>query len=78
MHGDQRDRCHGPEGAGALFAPDLTESADMDAAKFDSVVMKGRKNMMIALHDIVPSFRPDPDVWDNLAAHLRLAESKIG
>ena len=50
----------------------------MDAAKFDSVVMEGRKDMTTAVHNIVPSFRPDPDVWDNLAAHLRLAESKIG
>ncbi len=66
-YGDQCERCHGPEGAGGSFAPDLTDSLrHMDAAKFDSVVLEGRKNMTTAVHNIMPSFRPNPDVVDNL------------
>ncbi len=66
-YGDQCERCHGPEGAGGTFAPDLTASLrHMSRAKFEQTVMDGRKNMTIAVHNVMPSFRPNPDVVENL------------
>ena len=66
-YGDQCERCHGPEGAGGSFAPDLTDSVrHMSREKFNITVMDGRKNMTVAVHNVMPGFRPNPDVVENL------------
>ena len=66
-YGDQCERCHGPEGAGGSFAPDLTDSVrHLSRDKFNTTVMDGRKNMTVAVHNVMTAFRPNPDVVENL------------
>jgi len=66
-YGDQCERCHGPEGSGGTFAPDLTESArKLSQAQFEQIILDGRRNMTTSVHNIMPSFRPNPDVMENL------------
>ena len=67
-YGDQCERCHGPEGAGGSFAPDLTESVrHLSRAQFEKTVLEGRKTMTVAVHNVMPAFQPNPDVVENLA-----------
>jgi len=54
-------RCHGPDGAGSSYAPDLTESLKhMSEDEFKEIVINGRKNVNTASENIIcrPSARP--------------------
>jgi mono/diheme cytochrome c family protein len=66
-YGDQCERCHGPEGEGGTFAPSLLDSIRrLPRAKFEATIMDGRKNMTTSVHNVMPAFRPNPDVTENL------------
>jgi mono/diheme cytochrome c family protein len=74
-YGDQCERCHGPEGEGGTFAPSLVESVrHMSHEKFDAAVMDGRKNLTLTTHNVMPSFKPNPDIvanMDNIYLYLK-------
>jgi mono/diheme cytochrome c family protein len=56
-------RCHGPDGAGSSYAPDLTASLKtMDEDKFKETVMGGRINVSAAQQNVMPSFAEVEDV----------------
>jgi mono/diheme cytochrome c family protein len=66
-YGDQCERCHGPEGVGGSFAPSLVDSLKrLSREKFETVVMDGRKNLTNTVHNVMPAFRPNPDVVEHL------------
>jgi mono/diheme cytochrome c family protein len=74
-YGDQCERCHGPEGEGGTFAPSLVDSVRrLSHEKFDATVMDGRKNLTLTTHNVMPAFKPNPDIVanvDNIYAYLK-------
>ena len=62
-YGEACLRCHGPDGAGSSYAPNLTES--MKRLSYDDVVnviINGRKNVNSANNNVMPSFGTTEDV----------------
>jgi len=56
-------RCHGPDGAGSSYGPDLTESLKhMTEEEFNEVVVNGRKNVTTASTNVMPPFGEVEDV----------------
>jgi mono/diheme cytochrome c family protein len=56
-------RCHGPDGAGSSYAPDLTASLkSMSEDIFKATVMGGRVNVSQANQNVMPSFADVEDV----------------
>lgn len=56
-------RCHGPDGAGSSYAPDLTTSLkSMSEDKFMETVMAGRVNVGQATQNVMPTFANVEDV----------------
>jgi methanol metabolism-related c-type cytochrome len=68
-------RCHGPDGAGSSYAPDLTESLKhMSEDEFKEIVINGRKNVNTASENIMPPFGEAEDVvtyLDDIYAYLK-------
>ena len=76
-------RCHGPDGAGSSYAPDLTESLkSMSEDQFKEVVVNGRKNVNTASENVMPSFGTNPNVscyMDDIFIYVRArANEAIG
>jgi methanol metabolism-related c-type cytochrome len=66
-YGDNCLRCHGPDGAGSSYAPDLTDSLKhMTKEQFEETVINGRKNVTTATENVMPAFGTVPDVVENL------------
>ena len=69
-------RCHGPDGAGSSYAPDLVDSAKhMTQDQFNEIVVNGRINVNSASENVMPPFGTVEDVmsylddiWDYLKA----------
>ncbi len=69
-------RCHGPDGAGSSYAPDLVDSArHMTQDQFNEIVVNGRINVNAASENVMPPFGTVEDVmsylddiWDYLKA----------
>ncbi len=62
-YGEACLRCHGPDGAGSSYAPNLTES--LKRLSYDDVVnviINGRKNVNSANNNVMPSFGTTEDV----------------
>jgi methanol metabolism-related c-type cytochrome len=63
--------CHGPDGAGGSFAPNLTESLKrLSYEQFAEVIINGRKNG----NSVMPAFGENPDVatyLDDIYAYLK-------
>jgi len=60
-------RCHGPDGAGSSYAPDLTQSLkSMSEDQFKEVVVNGRMNVSQATENVMPPFGTVEDVMDYL------------
>ncbi len=60
-------RCHGPDGAGSSYAPDLVDSAKhMTQDQFDEIVVNGRTNVNTAAENVMPPFGTVEDVMDYL------------
>src|SRR3954447_8173015 len=56
-------RCHGPDGAGSSYGPDLLHSLKaMSADDFKEVVVNGRKNVTTSVQNVMPSFGEVEDV----------------
>jgi mono/diheme cytochrome c family protein len=56
-------RCHGPDGAGSSYAPDLVESAkSMSKDQFEDIVINGRTNVSASSENVMPPFGEVEDV----------------
>ena len=68
-------RCHGPDGAGSSYAPDLTESLkSLSEDQFKEIVVNGRKNVTTASENFMPPFGEVEDVMlylDDIYAYLK-------
>ncbi len=68
-------RCHGPDGSGSSYAPDLTESLKhMSEDDFKDVVINGRKNVTTSAENVMPAFGEVEDVvsyLDDIYAYLK-------
>lgn len=62
-YGESCMRCHGPDGAGGSYAPDLTNSLKtMSEDTFKATVMGGRVNVGQANQNVMPMFANVEDV----------------
>lgn len=74
-YGEACLRCHGPDGAGSSYAPNLTES--LKRLSYDDVVnviINGRKNVNSANNNVMPSFGTSEDVvnyMDDIYGYLK-------
>ena len=60
-------RCHGPDGSGSSYAPDLTQSLkSMSEDQFKEVVVNGRTNVTTSADNVMPAFGLVEDVMDYL------------
>lgn len=60
-------RCHGPDGAGSSYAPDLVNSVKhMTLDQFNEIVVNGRTNVSAATQNVMPPFGTVEDVMDYL------------
>jgi methanol metabolism-related c-type cytochrome len=68
-------RCHGPDGAGSSYGPDLTESLkNMSEEQFKDVVVNGRQNVSAATTNVMPPFGEVEDVvlyLDDIYGYLK-------
>jgi methanol metabolism-related c-type cytochrome len=68
-------RCHGPDGAGSSYAPDLTDSLKhMTEDQFKEVVVNGRQNVSTSAESVMPPFGTVEDVMlyiDDIYAYLK-------
>ena len=56
-------RCHGPDGAGSSYGPDLVESVNhMTQDQFNEIVVNGRTNVTAATTNVMPPFGEVEDV----------------
>jgi mono/diheme cytochrome c family protein len=66
-YGDQCMRCHGPDGAGSSYAPNLTDSLKvLTKEQVENTVINGRKDVNTASQKVMPSFGTNEDVVENL------------
>lgn len=55
--------CHGPDGAGSSYAPNLTDSLkQMSQEQFNEVVINGRQNVTASQQNVMPAFGQTEDV----------------
>src|ERR1700745_4361145 len=76
-------RCHGPDGAGSSYAPDLVDSVKRTTQdEFNEIVLNGRTNVNSASENVMPPFGTVEDVMnylDDIWAYLRAqADGAIG
>ena len=68
-------RCHGPDGAGSSYAPDLVDSVKhMTKDQFEDIVINGRTNVSAASEEVMPPFGEVEDVvtyLDDIWAYLK-------
>ena len=66
-YGESCLRCHGPDGAGSSYAPNLTESLkQMTEDQFKEVVVNGRQNVTTSNNNVMPAFGTTEDVVEYL------------
>ncbi len=66
-YGESCLRCHGPDGAGSSYAPNLTDSLKhMTKEQFQEVVINGRQNVTTSQDNVMPSFGTTEDVVEYL------------
>ncbi len=76
-------RCHGPDGAGSSYAPDLVDSVKhMTQDQFNEIVVNGRTNVNAASENVMPPFGTVEDVMtylDDIWAYLKArADGALG
>lgn len=60
-------RCHGPDGAGSSYAPDLVNSVKhLTQDQFNEIVVNGRTNVSAASENVMPPFGTVEDVMNYL------------
>jgi mono/diheme cytochrome c family protein len=66
-YGDQCMRCHGPDGAGSSYAPNLTQSLKvMSKEDVENTIINGRKEVNQASDKVMPAFGTNEDVVENI------------
>jgi methanol metabolism-related c-type cytochrome len=75
--------CHGPDGLGSSYAPNLTESLKrLDHAQFMEVVVNGRKVVGGGKESVMPSFGDNQNVMcyiDDIYDYLKArSDGKLG
>jgi methanol metabolism-related c-type cytochrome len=74
-YGESCMRCHGPDGAGSSYAPDLTDSLKhMTYDQFAETVINGRKNVTTSADNVMPAFGTTEDVvsyLDDIYGYLK-------
>jgi mono/diheme cytochrome c family protein len=56
-------RCHGQDGVGSAWAPDLTQSLKhLSHDQFEEIVVNGRKNVTASSDNVMPPFGTVEDV----------------
>ena len=76
-------RCHGPDGAGSSYGPDLVDSAKrLTQDEFNEVVVNGRTNVTAGSTSVMPPFGEVEDVvtyLDDIWAYLKArADGALG
>ncbi len=76
-------RCHGPDGAGSSYAPDLTNSLKtLSYDQFAETIINGRKNVTVASTNVMPAFGTVEDValyLDDIYGYLKArSDAKLG
>lgn len=62
-YGNSCLQCHGPDGAGSSYAPNLTESLKhLTQKQFNETVINGRQNVTQSQQNVMPSFGNVEDV----------------
>jgi len=73
-YGDQCMRCHGPDGAGSSYAPNLTASLKvMSKEAVENTIINGRMHVDSSNQKVMPAFGTNEDVVgniDNIYAYL--------
>jgi methanol metabolism-related c-type cytochrome len=68
-------RCHGPDGAGSSYGPDLVDSLKkMSEEDFKEVVVNGRQNVSASQQSVMPPFGEVEDVMlylNDIYAYLK-------
>jgi mono/diheme cytochrome c family protein len=68
-------RCHGPDGAGSSYAPNLLESLkSMSEEQVKDVIINGRVNVNASADNVMPAFGEVEDValyLDDIYAYLK-------
>jgi len=74
-YGNSCLQCHGPDGAGSSYAPNLTESLKrLTQEQFAETVINGRQNVSTSQQNVMPSFGHVEDVvlhLDDIYAYLK-------
>ena len=74
-YGESCLRCHGPDGAGSSYAPNLLDSLKrLDYDHFAEVVVNGRQNVTQAQNNVMPQFGTTEDVvgyMDDIYGYLK-------
>jgi methanol metabolism-related c-type cytochrome len=74
-YGESCLRCHGPDGAGSSYAPNLTESLKhMTKEQFEQTVINGRQNVSASSNNVMPAFGTTEDVvsyLDDIYGYLK-------
>lgn len=74
-YGESCLRCHGPDGAGSSYAPDLADSLKhLSYDQFAEVVINGRKDVSTSAMNVMPAFGTTEDVvnyLDDIYAYLK-------
>ena len=66
-YGDQCMRCHGPDGAGSSYAPNLTQSLKvMTKEQVENTIINGRKHVDSSNQKVMPAFGTNEDVVENM------------
>jgi mono/diheme cytochrome c family protein len=76
-------RCHGPDGAGSSYGPDLLESIKHTTQEeFNEIVVNGRTNVNVANTSVMPPFGEVEDVvtyLDDIWTYLKArADGAVG
>jgi len=62
-YGESCLRCHGPDGAGSSYAPNLTDSLKhLSYDDFVNVIINGRQNVTQSQNNVMPAFGTTEDV----------------
>ncbi len=74
-YGESCMRCHGPDGAGSSYAPNLTDSLKhLSYDEFVNTVVNGRQNVTKTQNNVMPSFGTTEDVvsyMDDIYGYLK-------
>lgn len=66
-YGDQCLRCHGPDGLGSSYAPNLTDRLkSISKEQMENTVINGKKEVDTANDKVMPAFGTNEDVVENL------------